>query len=165
MLDRLFEAVAALLLSAITVLAMAAVLARYVFNASLSWSAEVLVGLLVYVTFFCGYLALRQGAHLRIDVIAALLPSRGQWLLFFINQTLIGVVCAVMVIWGIEQTLQFSHRTTLMLGAPQWLFYIAVPITGVGMLLELVRQCVAAVRAKVPPYEAAQHAALEESAS
>lgn len=165
MLDRVFEAIAALLLSAITLLAMAAVLARYVFNASLSWSAEVLVGLLVYVTFFCGYLALRQGAHLRIDVIAALLPGRGQWLLFFINQTLIGVVCVVMVIWGAEQTVQFSHRTTLMLGAPQWLFYIAVPVTGVAMLLELVRQCVVAVRAKVPPYEAAKHAALEETSS
>lgn len=163
MLDRFFEAVAALLLSAITLLALAAVLARYVLNASLSWSSEVLVGLLVYVTFFCGYLALRKGAHLRIDVIAALLPSRGQWLLFFINQALIGVVCLVMVVWGLEQTLKFSHRTTLMLGAPQWMFYIAVPITGVGMLLELARQCREALKSKVPPYEAARRAALEET--
>ena len=162
MLDRFFEAVAALLLSAITLLALAAVLARYVLNASLSWSSEVLIGLLVYVTFFCGYLALRQGAHLRIDVIAALLPGRGQWLLFFVNQALIGVVCVVMVVWGIEQTLQFSQRTTLMLGAPQWLLYVAVPITGVGMLLELVRQCYLALKGKVPPYEAARRAALEE---
>ncbi|MDW5377176.1 TRAP transporter small permease [Halomonas sp. HP20-15] len=163
MLDRLFEAVAALLLSAITLLALAAVVARYVLNASLSWSAEVLVGLLVYVTFFCGYLALRQGAHLRIDVIAALLPSRGQWWLFFVNQALIGVVCMVMLIWGIEQTLTFANRSTLMLGAPQWLFYCAVPIAGAGMLLELIRQCIAAVRAKVPPYDAVHQAALEES--
>ncbi|MCE8021516.1 TRAP transporter small permease [Halomonas sp. MCCC 1A11036] len=165
MLDRFFEAVAALLLSAITLLALAAVVARYLLNASLSWSAEVLVGLLVYVTFFCGYLALRKGAHLRIDVVAACLPARGQWILFFLNQALIGVVCVVMVVWGLEQTLTFSHRTTLMLGAPQWLFYAAVPISGVGMLLELIRQCIAAVKAEVPPYEAARQAALEESAS
>ncbi|EPC03180.1 C4-dicarboxylate ABC transporter permease [Litchfieldella anticariensis FP35 = DSM 16096] len=165
MLDRFFEAVAALLLSAITLLALAAVVARYVLNASLSWSSEVLIGLLVYVTFFCGYLALRQGAHLRIDVVAALLPRRGQWLLFFVNQALIGVVCVVMVVWGLEQTLTFSHRTTLMLGAPQWLFYVAVPISGAGMLLELVRQCVVAVKAKVPPYDAAQQASLEETSS
>lgn len=163
MLDRFFEAVAALLLSAITLLALAAVVARYVLNASLSWSAEVLVGLLVYITFFCGYLALRQGAHLRIDVIAALLPRRGQWCLFFVNQVLIGVVCVVMLVWGIEQTVTFSNRTTLMLGAPQWLFYAAVPITGAGMLVELVRQCIVAVKAKVPPYDAAHQAALEET--
>lgn len=162
MLDRFFEAVAALLLAAITLLAIAAVAARYILNASLSWSAEVLVGLLVYVTFFCGYLALRQGAHLRIDVIAALLPYRGQWVLFFINQALIGLVCVIMIVWGLEQTLTFSNRTTLMLGAPQWLFYSAVPISGAGMLLELVRQCVVAARAKIPPYEAARRATLEE---
>ena len=163
MLDRFFEAVAALLLPPLTPLAPAAALARYVVNASLSCADALLVGLFVSLTFFCGYLALSKCAHLRIDVVASCLPARGQWILFFLNQALIGVVCTVMVVWGLEQTLTFSHRTTLMLGAPQWLFYIAVPISGVGMLLELIRQCIAAVRAKVPPYEASRQAALEES--
>ncbi|WP_217632682.1 TRAP transporter small permease [Marinobacter sp. AC-23] len=92
MLDRFFEAVAALLLSAITLLALASVMARYVLNTSLAWSSEILIGLLVYATFFCGYLALRQGAHLRIDVLVARLSRRAQWSIFFINQALIGVV-------------------------------------------------------------------------
>lgn len=153
MLDRFFEAVAALLLSAITLLALAAVFARYVLNMSLAWSSEILIGLLVYATFFCGYLALRQGAHLRIDVLAARLPLRWQWTLFFANQALIGVVALVMVIWGIEQTLDFSQRTTLMLEAPRWLFYVAVPISGIGMLAELIRQCVHALRLGEPPYQ------------
>ena len=153
MLDRFFEAVAALLLSAITLLALASVMARYVLNTSLAWSSEILIGLLVYATFFCGYLALRQGAHLRIDVLVARLSLRAQWRIFFINQTLIGVVALIMVIWGIEQVISFSHRTTLMLEAPRWLFYIAVPIAGVGMLAELIRQCVLAVRVGKTPYE------------
>ncbi len=85
--------------------------------------------------------------------------------MFFLNQALIGVVCVVMVVWGLEQTLTFSHRTTLMLGAPQWLFYAAVPISGVGMLLELIRQCITVGKAKVPPYEATRQAALEEGTS
>lgn len=165
MLDRLFEAIAALLLSAITLLTLAAVVARYVLNASLSWSYEVLVGLLVYVTFFCGYLALRQGAHLRIDVIAAALPARGQWLLFALNQLLIGVVCVVMLVWGLEQTLRFADRTTLMLGAPQWLFYAIVPLSGAAMLLELVRQAIAAIRTGVPPYRTDPDTPAQETRS
>ncbi len=154
MLDRFFEAVAALLLSAITLIALASVLARYVLNTSLAWSSEILIGLLVYATFFCGYLALRQGAHLRIDILVARLSPRAQWCIFFINQSLIGVVALIMVIWGIEQTTNFSHRTTLMLEAPRWLFYIVIPISGAGMLAELIRQCVFAVRAGKTPYEA-----------
>ncbi|HEA50748.1 hypothetical protein LCGC14_1651600 [marine sediment metagenome] len=153
MLDRFFEAVAALLLSAITLIALASVLARYILNMSLAWSSEVLIGLLVYATFFCGYLALRQGAHLRIDVLVARLSQRAQWCIFFINQSLIGVVALIMVIWGIEQMVTFAHRTTLMLEAPRWLFYIAIPIAGVGMLIEIIRQCLLAIRVGKPPYE------------
>lgn len=146
MIDRLFEAIAAALLTASVALGFVAVVARYGFGVTFSWSYEVLQGLLVYMTFFCAYLALRKGAHLRIDVIVSQLPSGAQLAVFVFNTTIMFAVALVMTIYGWEQTARFAWRGSLVLEAPMWLFYVVIPVAGAGLMLECVLQIARAVQ-------------------
>ncbi len=133
---------------------------RYVLESSLSWSYEVLLGLLVYLTFFSGYVALRQGAHLKIDVLVRRLRLRGQVVVFAVNQLLIIGVCTVMVIWGAEQTISNSGRTSAMLGIPMSAFYWVVPVAGAAMILECLAQFARVLRGATRgerPYPDEQH--------
>ncbi|MCP1673588.1 TRAP-type C4-dicarboxylate transport system permease small subunit [Natronocella acetinitrilica] len=161
MIDRVFEAISALLLAATVVITFLTVIYRYVIQSSLPWSYEVLLGLLVYLTFFSGFLALRQGAHLRIDVLVSHMPMRPQMVIYLFNQSVIIGVAVVMVIWGTEQAMNFSDRTSLMLDIPMTVFYAIIPLSGAAMTLECLRQIIVAVgayRRGQPPYPAANKA-------
>jgi TRAP-type transport system small permease protein len=155
MLDRLCEAISAALLAALVLITFLTVIYRYVIQSSLPWTYEVLLGLLVYLTFFSGYLALRKGAHLRIDVLVCRLPRPGQLVVYLINQALIIGVALVMLIWGAQQTLAFSDRRSLMLDIPMSAFYVIIPLAGAAMTIECLRQILgtlAGYRRGEPPY-------------
>ena len=146
MLDRFFEFICALLMASVVLITMATIIFRYIMQSSLPWSYEVLLGLMVYLTFFSGYVALRQGAHLRIDVVVGRLPLRAQMAVYLANQLMVIGVCLVMVIWGTEQAANYSDRFSLMLNIPQPVFYAVIPLAGAAMIIECLRQCIEAIR-------------------
>ena len=155
MFDRVLEALSALLLAALVGITFLTVIYRYIIQSSLAWSYEVLLGLLVYLTFFSGFLALRKGAHLRIDVLVSHLPDRIQLLVYTVNQSLIIGVALVMLIWGTEQTLAFNDRRSLMLDIPMSVFYVIIPLAGAAMIVECLHQILGMVhrfRNGEPPY-------------
>jgi len=146
MLDRIFEFICAVLMAGVVLITTATIVFRYILQSSLPWSYEVLLGLMVYLTFFSGYVALRQGAHLRIDVVVGRLPLRAQMAVYLINQLVVIGVSLVMVIWGTEQTINYSDRFSLMLNIPQPVFYAVIPLAGAAMIIECLRQCMEAIR-------------------
>ena len=136
---------AALMAAAVTI-AFLAVIFRYVIGQSLSWSFEALLALLTYMTFIGAYLALRRGAHLRINLIVKLLPPIGQTGVFVFNQVVIGLVALVMLLWGGEQALKFAARTTTVMQMPLGPLYAIVPLSGMAMLVESVIAIVRGLR-------------------
>lgn len=121
---------------------------------SLSWSFEASLALLTYMTFIGAYLALRRGAHLKVDVIVRRFPLRGQAALFVMNQLIIAGVGLVMLVWGGEQTVKFAARTTTVMELPLGFLYFVVPFAGLGMLVEAVaaiKKGIERVRRGEPP--------------
>lgn len=51
------------------------VIARYIFNSSLSWSEELLRYLFIWFTFIGMSYCVKQGSHMRIDIIEQLVPK------------------------------------------------------------------------------------------
>lgn len=136
MIDRVLEALLALLLAVVVVLAFAAVVFRYLLEASIPWSFEVLQALLVYITFIGSYVALRKSAHLRVDVLVKKLPQSLKVVVFSVNQLLIAAVSFVMLYWGAIQAVRFAGQRTIMMEMPVALLYAIVPISGALMLLD-----------------------------
>jgi TRAP-type C4-dicarboxylate transport system permease small subunit len=129
-INKILEAMIAALLVAAVGVAFIAVIYRYVLQSSLSWSFEVSLALLTYITFLGGYLALRQGAHLKVDLLVRRLPFWARGVLFLFNQTVIATIGWIMAWHGGRQVLRFADQTTNFLEISTAWYYMAIPIAG-----------------------------------
>jgi TRAP-type C4-dicarboxylate transport system permease small subunit len=93
--ERLMQAIARLLTGLFVfavLLAFANVVARYVFSTSIPAADEVEIYIMIWMTFLGGAVVTRRHMHLRMDVLAAALPWRAQYVLQLAEQViLIGV--------------------------------------------------------------------------
>lgn len=136
MINRILEAVCAVILAMTVLIAFVAVIFRYVIGSALSWSFEASVALLTYLTFVGCYLALRKHSHLAVEVFVRRLPRLGQALVFGCNQLLIAAVGAVMLYHGGRQVLLYHSQATLVMELPVGLLYAAIPLSGLMMGLD-----------------------------
>ncbi|RVT81540.1 TRAP transporter small permease [Rhodobacteraceae bacterium CCMM004] len=136
MINRVLEALLAGLLVAAVGVAFMAVIYRYALNAALSWSFEVSLALLTYITFLGAYLALRKGAHLRVTLLVDRLPRIARGAAFLLTQTLIGVLGWIMLWHGARQVLRFADQTTTVLEISTAWYYAAIPVAGGLILLD-----------------------------
>lgn len=136
MINRILEGVIAVLLVAAVGVAFVAVIYRYALDAALSWSFEVSLALLTYITFFGGYLALRKGAHLKVDLLLDRLPFAARGLVFLASQGLIGLIGWIMAWHGGRQVLRFADQTTNVLEISTAWYYAAIPVAGALICLD-----------------------------
>lgn len=136
MINRILEAVLALLLVATVCVAFLAVIFRYVLGEALSWSFEVSLALLTYITFIGGYLALRKGAHLKVDILVDKLPRVPRSLLYLMSQSIIAVIGWIVAIHGSRQVFTFADQLTTVLEISTVWYYAALPIAGALMLID-----------------------------
>jgi TRAP-type transport system small permease protein len=73
-LERLVEWLMVLALSIMVVLVFSNVMLRYVFNSGIAWAEEIARLMFVWLVFLGAILALRQHAHLGIELVQAMLP-------------------------------------------------------------------------------------------
>lgn len=136
MLNRVLEAVVAFLMLLTVTIGFAAVVSRYGFGRSFAWSFEASQALLVYMTFVSAFLALRKGAHLRIDVIFNRLPTQARIVVHIFNQFTIAGVGAVMAFWGYRQAMRFFWRKSLVMEFPVGFLYLIIPLCGAAIVLQ-----------------------------
>ncbi len=140
MINSVREALVAVLLLAAVSVAFLAVVYRYLLDDALSWSFEVSLALLTYITFIGSYLALRRGAHLKVDILVKLLPAWSRNALFVVNQVIIGSVGAIMAWYGGRQVVRFADQTTNVLEISNGYLYAAIPIAGGLICLDALVQ-------------------------
>lgn len=113
----------------LTLIAFVNVVSRYALHGSISWSAEVITGLAVYMIMVGVSAAIRTGAH--PDFAAIRDASKGALRKVFI--VVIGVAMVVFLLlllwlgWDMVVTQMARGRTTPALGMPQWILSFALP--------------------------------------
>jgi TRAP-type C4-dicarboxylate transport system permease small subunit len=75
------------------------VIARYVFNDPTTWAGEIASYLMIAIVFFGLAFNLRQGSHIRIDVLTNLAPARARQVLE-VAAYAVGVVFSVLLLMG-----------------------------------------------------------------
>lgn len=146
MVNRILEAICAVILAATVLIAFASVIFRYVIGSALSWSFEASLALLTYLTFIGCYLALRKQSHLKVEVLVGKLPPAGQLACFVMNQSLVVVIGLLMVYQGGRQTLLFMDQTTLVMQISKAYLYAAIPLSGALMSLDSLAVLVSGLR-------------------
>jgi TRAP-type transport system small permease protein len=114
------------------------VVTRYVFGFSLNWSEEASRFLMVWVAYLGAGLAMREGRHVAIEYVQGLLPARVAPYARGLVALLVLAFLVTLAYLG-AQLAQFAWRQrTPVLGLPQGLIYLAIPIGSALFALHFV---------------------------
>lgn len=126
--------------SVIIVTTFASVFFRYVLNDSLVWAEELARYLFVWLVFLGSAIAMRDGLHIGLDLLASSLRVRHRLVLDFAITTLV-VVFLVFAIHASATVVQITMRNkSSAMEIPMGLVYLAIPVGCALMLLSSVRK-------------------------
>lgn len=107
----------------------------------LAWSNEVSELMLYFITMAVAPWLLRQGQHIRVDILLQALPRRLAWSLEWCSDLLGLACCLVLCRYGIEATVASYRAGSLnikTLVTPEWWSLAPLPITFALLAIEMV---------------------------
>ena len=139
-LARAEDLLMALLVLAIFGVVLAGILARFAFHMSLSWSTEVSVTLMIWMTFLGIAMGVRDRVHVSFELFEGKLAGTARITMSFVQLLLMGFLLVVLAYGGYEFTKLGLEQLTPS-GIPQWVSFSAIPV---GCLLALLHLAVCA---------------------
>jgi TRAP-type C4-dicarboxylate transport system permease small subunit len=159
----------ALGLSAAALLASLAVIVygvarRYVFNAPVAWTDELVGYLLVASVMLAAAEALFGGEHISVDIVTERLGPRGKRLAYLVGLAAVAASGVLLIVEGVGMV-RFSRQVGLRsngdLAVPLWIPQSLVPIGALLLLLAALAAFVGAWRGDAPPTRDVPSAGLE----
>ncbi|WP_099865560.1 TRAP transporter small permease [Pararhizobium haloflavum] len=138
-----------------TLVAIAQVIARYVFNNSLYWSEEVILYAFITMSFLTMGMGVRYASHISVEAVYAFVPPSAVRALQ-IGAACLGLVFAGVLLWyGSKLVMNTARMGQLSpaLRIPVGYIYAVIPISGGLMIMRylLVLQELIAGRSYTPP--------------
>lgn len=106
------------------------VFARYVLNASPSWSEQASLVLMIWYVSFAAAAGVREGFHIRITAFADSLPGKWPDRLQFVSHLIVALVGGAMAFWGGELIIRTWDHVIPTLGFSRGFAYLPLPISG-----------------------------------
>jgi len=125
------QSIAALGISAGVALAFYNVVARYVFNSSLTWAAELTVYLFLWSTFFGAAYCFKEDAHISISVILDKLSPKMAKAMMLVSHSVTFIFLAAVSFYGYEylELVIELEEMSIDLEIPMWIPYLVIPIS------------------------------------
>lgn len=112
---------------------------RFIVPIPMAWPPEAARFLMVSVTMIGASVAVRQLDHVGITLLVEMLPARIRGIVFLLGNLMIAVFLAVFVWFSWRLTTEMGPRQiSSSLGVSMTVAYVAMPIGGVMMLVQLV---------------------------
>lgn len=121
-----------LLILSFVVVVMAAVIFRYVLNASLPWSEEFIRFSLFWCIMLGAITITLRDQHLRIELVQDLVPPDARRILRIAAHASTVAFSLILLFQGLE-LIQRTTSTSPALGLPMWTVYAAMPVGAVGI--------------------------------
>ena len=124
------QSIAALGISAGVALAFANVVARYVFDSSLTWASELTIFLFLWSTFFGAAYCFKEDAHISISVLLDKVSAGTAKALMLLSHTISFVFLAAVSFYGYQylQLVIELEEMSIDLEIPMWIPYLVIPI-------------------------------------
>jgi TRAP-type C4-dicarboxylate transport system permease small subunit len=140
LLDRLMG-LGCLLLLAMTLLIGADVASRNTGFGGIPWSNEVSEDILYLLTLLAAPWLLRQGQHIRVDILLRALPPRVGWAMEWAGD-LLGLCCSLYFVWYGLNVLLASYQagavTIKTLVLPEWWLLAPLPVAFLLLAIEFL---------------------------
>ncbi|TWA95586.1 TRAP-type C4-dicarboxylate transport system permease small subunit [Azospirillum brasilense] len=141
LIRRLPSVVAGGALAALVVMTIAAVFARYIFDAPLHWGEEMSGLLMIWIIMIGAIVAERDGQHLDIPLFVDLLPTRIRAAVDLAVSALSIVVLTYAGWLGYLLAQSAQYKLTEILQISWFWIDIAVPVGAAGIVAYLLRRC------------------------
>jgi C4-dicarboxylate transporter DctQ subunit len=161
-IDFINRNIAAFGISAGVALAFYNVVARYVFDSSLTWASELTTYLFIWSTFFGAAYCFKIDAHIAINIlIEKVKPTTAKFLILlslFITFIYIGAIAY----YGYEYLLFVNEleEISVDLEMPMWIIYLVIPVSFGFSAWILLRKMVEVI--KLPAEQVKQNSEVEE---
>ncbi len=131
----------ALLFIAILAIVLLAVFFRYILNDSLAWSDDTVRYLFVWFTLLGSVVVLRDRRQIRVEYFVERLPPRRRRAVETAMFAMVLVLYAFFIVAGFTWVWKTSGTHTSSLQLPlNWVFYAALPVTGLLGLYYCIRR-------------------------
>jgi TRAP-type C4-dicarboxylate transport system permease small subunit len=166
---RLIEALA--LLASLALLAMVAIICADVLTRNVAvpglprgvaWSNEVSELLLYLITLLAAPWLLREGRHIRVDIVLRALPRRVAYACEWVADVLAIVACAWIVVYGATAAWKSARDGALSIKTlvmPEWWFLAPLPVCFALLAIEFVFRMRRLANAEIGPRDDAVSAA------
>lgn len=127
-----------MLVLAIFGIVLAQVLARFVFHVSLSWTTEISVTTMIWLTFLGIAVGVRDRVHVSFELFEDKFTGMARTILLSLQLLVMGFLLVVLAYGGFELVKLGIGQVTPS-GIPQWVSFCAIPV---GCILGLVHLAV-----------------------
>ncbi len=134
------EVIGGLTMLAITLVLFAGVVWRYFFVDPLTWSDEIARTLFVWLAFIGAAIGVKRRLHSAVLVFGSRLPAKWQTFMTVLGLLVIAVMAGVLLYTGTTETLANFKQVMPITGLSRGWLYLAVPVSGLLILVYLVPQ-------------------------
>lgn len=113
---------------------------RYVLSAALPWTEELARYLMVWAGFLVVGLALKEGAHIGLDVLVRVLPPGARRAIVYPAALAVALFLATTVVSGVQLLFTIAYQRMPVLEISMIWPYMAIPVGALLMLFQLVVQ-------------------------
>lgn len=140
LIDRVLETMAATSLAAITLILFANAVMRFVFNAPLGWTEELVTGLMLWLTMFGFTLGVRRRESISVRAFVGRLPVGVQVWLRLATDLLSAVVLLHLAWFAYQYVVRFGDDPSPYLQLPRGFFTAALPVGALAAALIVLVQ-------------------------
>lgn len=150
LVDRLIEAVSAVMVVALAVIVFVQVFNRFVLQTPLAWSEDLAMLLFQWVVFLGAALGVSRMRHFGIELLVRQLPERMRHRVELLTPMVMAIVAAVMIIQGWAIMGINRNRTFSTMDLSYTWAFLPIPLSGVLILFYLIQVEISRWRGKPP---------------
>jgi len=137
--NKFLDGVTVLCMGMILILVVAQVVLRYVFNSPLTWSEELAVYIMVWMTFIGSVICMRDNEHIEVTILVDYLPPGLRRAAILFSRLASVIFLLVVMYYGTELVLENRSVTSAANKLNMGLVYSILPICSLGMLYYVIR--------------------------
>jgi len=140
--NKLMDGIAVLCMVLILALVVAQVVMRYVFNSPLTWSEELAVFVMIWLTFIGSLICMRDNEHIEVTILVDHMPRALQRIVMVFSRMASIFFLLVVVYYGFELVMENVGVTSVANRISMGLVYTIIPLSSLGMVYYLIRAIV-----------------------
>ncbi|SHL06539.1 TRAP transporter small permease [Phytopseudomonas punonensis] len=140
LMSRLFESIVVFCMGTMVILVFFNVVLRYGFNSGIALSDEGARYLFVWLTFIGAVVALRDNAHLGVDLLYRRLPAFGQRICAVVAELMMLFCVSLFLIGSYKQTVINMDNLSPVANLPLGLMYAAGVVCSLGMAAIMIKR-------------------------